>query len=454
MPTKYTIEDAPPPKPNYTVEDDPTAEPTLLQKAMTEVGNFATGAGKGALHTLSTGDEFARKYLPAFLTNQNFGFGPPANLEHVHQMATPDPDSLMQKLGYGAEQVGEYFLPGPGEEKAAGYLAHFAPKLARFAKPIARAIGAEGVNEAQGGTPGVGAVTSGAGSAIGAGLKAAAPMLTGVAQGLEPEAYGKTGKAILNETTGVFPGQIRKSAQSVLDVLNPQLEESADRSMAKIPMLSARQAAAEQFGKAQGENVDLLKRGIRKMGNQLVRRRIEVPPGAQGPSAVLPIPDEVSAREYLNLKRGVGKALPAGSWSSESSNALRPARNAVYGTMAKEFENAVPEAAPLNRRINALIPATEKPRNFFFGHPLGAGVGATLGGIGGYRRGIGPEGTDVINGLKEGALGALGGAAAGYAVPAAMNSEARMAYSPALQKVVIPAISGAILQADRKKKEQ
>ena len=122
--------------------------------------------------------------------------------------------------------------------------------------------------------------------------------------------------------------------------------------------------------------------------------------------------------------------------------------------MGKDFEQAVPEAAPLNQRISALIPATEKPKNFFFGHALGPGVGATLGGVGGYRRGIGSEGTDIGNGLKEGAMGAIGGAAAGYAAPAAMNAAARMVWSPALGRYVLPAAEGAILQGTRNKENQ
>lgn len=427
----------------------------MLQKATGAIGDVATGAGKGLLHTISGSDDWMRAHGPAFMTNSNMGFGPPANLEHVKQMATPQ--GTAQKIGYGGEQIGEFLAPGGLEERGAAKLATLAPKLGKYAAPLAHvltsAISSGGVNAAQGGSPVTGALMGAGGQVLGQGLKAAAPTLTGIAQGLKAP-FGKTGTAILDETKGVLPGSVRNSARGVLDTLNPALNDAADKSTAMIPMQPAREAASAEIGNAQTQNNPRLTKGIKRMGNQLMTRDFEPGLGAEGPSARMPIPDEIPARDYLELKRGIGKALPAGSWSPESSNAFKGPRNAIYGQMGKDFEQAVPEAAPLNQRISALIPATEKPKNFFFGHALGPGVGATLGGVGGYRRGIGPEGTDIGNGLKEGALGALGGAAAGYAVPAAMNAAARMFWSPALGRYVLPAAEGAILQGTRNKENQ
>lgn len=430
-------------------------EPSMLQKATGAIGDTITGAGKGLLHTISGSDDWMRAHGPAFMTNSNMGFGPPANLEHVKQMATPQ--GTAQKIGYGGEQIGEFLAPGGLEERGAAKLATLAPKLGKYAAPLAHvltsAISSGGVNAAQGGSPVTGALMGAGGQVLGQGLKAAAPTLTGIAQGLKAP-FGKTGTAILDETKGVLPGSVRNSARGVLDTLNPALNDAADKSTAMIPMQPAREAASAEIGNAQTQNNPRLTKGIKRMGNQLMTRDFEPGLGAEGPSARMPIPDEIPARDYLELKRGIGKALPAGSWSPESSNAFKGPRNAIYGQMGKDFEQAVPEAAPLNQRISALIPATEKPKNFFFGHALGPGVGATLGGVGGYRRGIGPEGTDIGNGLKEGALGALGGAAAGYAVPAAMNAAARMFWSPALGRYVLPAAEGAILQGTRNKENQ
>ena len=425
-------------------------DPSMLQKAAGGVGDFFGGIGSGALHTLATigypagvaAHAIAPKYFP------------PASLSDPLLQA---PNSTAGRVGRGIEQAGEFMLPGGAEEKGAAKLAEMAPWAGRAAKPLAKVltsgISAGAVNTAQGGSPVTGALMGAGGSAIGQGLKAAAPTLTGIAQGLKAP-FGKTGTAILDETKGVLPGSVRNSARGVLDTLNPALNDAADKSTAMIPMQPAREAASAEIGNAQTQNNPRLIKGIKRMGNQLMTRDFEPGLGAEGPSARMPIPDEVPARDYLELKRGIGKALPAGSWSPESSNAFKGPRNAIYGQMGKDFEQAVPEAAPLNQRISALIPATEKPKNFFFGHALGPGVGATLGGVGGYRRGIGSEGTDIGNGLKEGAMGAIGGAAAGYAAPAAMNAAARMVWSPALGRYVLPAAEGAILQGTRNKENQ
>jgi len=403
------------------------------------------GAGKGLHHTISSADEFMRAHAPAFMTNEWFGFGKPTDIAKEREYEKPE--GTAQNIGYGGEQAAEFLAPGGLEEKGAAKLAELAPKLGKVAKPLARmitsGIGSGAVNTAQGGSPTTGALLGAGGTGAGELLHAAAPTLTGIAQGLKPEAFGKTGKAILNEPRGVMPGAIRKSARGIVNELTPELNAAADSSPAMIPMASAREAANEQIGTAMGQNEPRLKAGTKKMARQLSTRTFEPGIGAEGPSATLPIPDEVPAREYLELKRGIGKALPAGSWSPESTNAFKGPRNSIYGTMAKEFENAVPEAAPLNRRINALIPATEAPKNFLYSHPLGPGAGAILGGLHGYRR------AGIPGAIEEG----MGGAAAGLLVPAAMNTAARIGYSPALQRAMVPAATGAILQADRKKKE-
>jgi hypothetical protein len=55
-----------------------------------------------------------------------------------------------------------------------------------------------------------------------------------------------------------------------------------------------------------------------------------------------------------------------------------------------------------------------------------------------------------MGGITGAALGGL----TGYAAPTAMNVFARRANTPVLQRVLIPAATGAALQVDRKKKEQ
>jgi hypothetical protein len=80
-----------------------------------QTGEAMGGAIKGAISTVSGFDEAARKHLPAFMTNQWFGFGKPADLEHVKHMATPE--GTAQNIGFGAESLGEFLL---GDEALKG----------------------------------------------------------------------------------------------------------------------------------------------------------------------------------------------------------------------------------------------------------------------------------------------------------------------------------------------
>ena len=429
----------------------PEATPSMLQIIESGAKDLAKGVGESAVGLMSTGNEWARQHLPAFMTNTGMGFGPPANLEHVRELATPA--NTTQAAGKGLGDIAQFMIPGGAEKAGAAKLAELAPQLGKAAEPLARiftgALSGAGVNAAQGGSPIAGAAAGGGGSAFSQGAEAVAPRLMEWAHGVHtPNA--KTGKALLEETRSIFPGGVRNKARSVLDVLNPELTRVTESSPAMIPMQPARIVAGEQIGRAMSENNPRMTKGIKKMANQLMERDYEPTLGAEGPSATLPIPEEVPAREFLNLKRGIGKAQPKGSWNPESSNAFRGPRNAIYGKMADIFHQYVPEAAPIDRRISALIPATEAPKHTF-GHVWGPGAGAMIGGFYGARPGI-REG-NIGQALAGGMGGALEGATAGFAAPTLANILARTGASQALPRVFMPAAEGTVLRATRKKEK-
>lgn len=212
----------------------PATTPTTLQKAMTGAKDLVKGVGEGALSTISGADDWMRAHGPAFLTNSNFGFGKPADLEHIKQMATPA--NATQAVGKGAEQAAEFLIPGAAEEAGAAKLAKFLPMGEKMAPMVAHAltsaIGSGAVNAVQGGSPITGAAMGVGGSVLDHALKAMAPGIAESALGIRKldRAYGKTpGAAILNETKGFSPGTIAKSAQGRLDELNPLLNDAADR---------------------------------------------------------------------------------------------------------------------------------------------------------------------------------------------------------------------------------
>ena len=217
---------------NVWQAQDEQPQPLMTQMAQS-AKNAGIGAAKGFLHTISSSDDWARQHMPAWMTNSDFGFGPPANLEHVHQMATPH--GTAQKIGYGGEQAGEFLIPGGAEESAAEHLGELAPKLKPLARIAASALGAGAVNKAQGGSFAGGAAGGAAAGAAGEGLRAVAPRIAESALNIRKldRAYGKgggaIGRTILDETTGLTPGSVAESAQSRLNDLNPQLEQAADR---------------------------------------------------------------------------------------------------------------------------------------------------------------------------------------------------------------------------------
>lgn len=209
----------------------PPPQPTMLQRAGTLASDFGKGLGESAVSLMSTGDEFARKHLPAFLTNSNLGFGPPANLEHVHELATPA--NPTQAVGKGVGNAAQFLIPGGAEEK----LATLAPEGLQTAARIGLgALSSGAVNKAQGGSFGAGAGAGATGGVLGAGMRAVAPKIAESALGITKadRAFSRTpGRAILDETTGLRPETIAESAQSRLNELTPQLESAVDRASAR-----------------------------------------------------------------------------------------------------------------------------------------------------------------------------------------------------------------------------
>lgn len=192
-----------------------------------------------------------------------------------------------------------------------------------------------------------------------------------------------------------------------------------------IPMAPFRRTAQKSVQSLKAEPKKIFN-AARKMGNQLTTY-------ANGE----PVPDSVTPRELLNLKRGIGHAA---SWKPSLARQIAATRNALYGQMNDVFETAVPEAKELNRRISALIPATMPGSNYLPLRIISPIGGASIGGYEGYMRG-GPE---------ESLKGALLGALVGTAVRPGMNAASRLMWSPITSRLA----TGAALQALRPQKEK
>ena len=443
MPTKGQYTDADlAPVPGVAAPTVPADQgsPSTLRTIGTGLANLGIGAGKGALHTISSLDDWSRQHLPAFMTNQNFGFGPPANLEHVKQMATPE--GTMQKIGYGGEQVGEFLLPSGLEKGAAAGLIKAAPALEKVAPLVRTGIGAlssGAVNKLQGGSFTGGAATGLAGGAAGEGLRMLAPKIAESALNITKadRAFGKTpGRAILEETRGIRPSKIAATGEERLQQLTPELERQAAASPQVASLTPARQVISDAEQKAITQNAQSLHGQLTPM-SEFLSRRFDTSQA---------IPANVTPSELLNLKRGFSKEF-LGRWNPETYKETIGTGRQAYRALDTELDRTVPEAAGLNQRISSLIPVVHRAESTARNAPLAQKI------VGRFVAPTGALASTIVGGMEGAQRGGLGGAllggGAGLVTPLLVGTPegqmiaARMFNSPmtgrAIRAVITPA---------------
>lgn len=427
-----------------------TAEPVVsphpsVAKALETAGDLGTGAAKGVLNTVSGADEWAREHLPAFFTNSNFGFGKPADITALR--AATVPTNTTQKVGKGVEQAAEYLIPGGAEEAA---ITRLGGGLA--ARAGARAVGAGLVNKAQGGSFTGGAVAGAAGEGIASGLRAVAPSVAKTAMGVRGADYARgrdPGTAILERTKGFSPGKVAEEAKTLNAVDTAELNQAARSSTVPVDLKPARDVADQFLDTAVRRNNPDTIRDVRAVGSQLLER--------QGTPLNTTIPQQVSAEDALELKRGIGDLR--GTWDVTKSHELpKAAVEATYGAMQPGLAAAIPGYEGINSRLSSMIPvadrAAAKDLNAGIlertvgkiGRPTGALIGAAAGAAEGKREG--------------GTPGAVIGGLTGLVAPEILTSPttlmlgARGAYSPAVSKYLIPSAIGLTAQGTRKKEKK
>lgn len=414
----------------------PTLKPGLGATIAEGAGDVGMGMLKGALNTATA--------LPAYLA-QKTGYANPQKIAERQRITAPS--NTAQSVGKSAEQIGEFFLPGLGEEKAAAAGAKALPIAESIAKPLTRLAYQAGttgaVNAAQGGSFKTGAETGLAGGVAGEAFRAAAPYLAESALNIRKldRAYGKgggaIGRTILDETKGAFPGTVAASAQDRLGQLNPQLEALANAATAPADLTPARQALSDAAGKAakQGERTTL------GQLSPMVTHLQETIGGA-------PIPQNIMPADLLDLKRGFGNEF-IHRWNPETMEGVKGTAAQTYHAMGDAFNNAVPGAAELNGRMSRLIPIAKRGESAELNAPTlqrithrvaahtGALTGSVVGGLAGYR--------------EDGVPGAIGYGALGLVAPEVLASPtAQMFFARRLNSGVIPRVlTGAGLQFDR-----
>lgn len=409
----------------------PTPAGASVVPAALQLGEAAKGVVKGAMHTGSNLLHAVNAPILPALANTN-QILPSVDSAANNMEANSNPSNTAQKIGYGGEQVGEFFTPTGLEEGVAAHLGQLGPAAKVAGKLIGAGMHSGTVNVAQGGNFGTGAVSGIAGSGIEQGLAAVAPHIAESALNIRKldRAYGKNGgaigQAILDKTTGITPGAVADSAQGVLDNLNPQLNAAVDRASIR-PATVPPGAAAPQLQPnpiaSLGPARNVLSNAIAKATNQGERTTLsQLDPLTTHLGETIsgnPIPSDVTPRQLLDLKRGFGNEF-IHRWNPDTMNGVKGTAAQTYHALGDELNNVVPQAAGLNSQISTMIPVAKRAESIELNAPTtqklfqriaaptGALTGAAAGGAAGYEHG--------------GKEGALEGAAAGLMAPLLLTS--------------------------------
>jgi hypothetical protein len=354
-----------------------------------------------------------------------------------------EPQNPTQAIAKTGEQIGEWMIPSGGEEKAASMAPRF---LSKYGPPLMRtgeaALESGLRNKSQGGEFGTGAEVGAGAGVLGEGMRAAAPSMAEGALGISKRmrGYGKTpGTAILEETSGIRPATIEKSAQNKLGQLTGDIERKALVHPGNISLRPALSTIDSEMAKAAAQNNEGAYRQLEKVRGSLTNK---FDTGAT-------IPADVPASDALDLKRGMRNQFIT-NWNPETMSGTRATAAKSSHAIDQELDKALgPQFASKNQRISSLIPVAERaesaqrgaelPERVF--HRIGAHTGALAGTLGGGAYGYHQGGLPGM--LKYGT--------AGLVLPEVLASPTtRMGIARGMYGSMLPrTIAGVALQADR-----
>lgn len=408
--------------------------------------DFGKGILKSGIGIMSAADDFAQKHLPAFMTTPIGQAPTPENsaraVAAAKEMATPN--GTTQSLGKVIGNAAQFLIPGAAEEAGASMLA---PTVGRLASKVSTgALGSGIVNKAQGGSFGGGAAMGAAGAGLGLMLKSAAPTVAESALGVRAadRSAGRTpGQGILEETTGVKPGDIANQAYSKVSKYTGDLENNATNSTISTDLQPGRDVASSFLQTAVKRNNPATIKEVGQLGKVLDER-----------ATTGPIPRFVPADEALALRRGIDDLH--GSWSPNATRDFSDrAVGATRSAMNSELETSIPDFRNLNSKISTLLPVANRAGAADLNagvlqrvlgkaaRPTGALVGSIAGGTAGYKE----------DGIRGATIGGIGGLVAPEILtsPTTLMRGARLLDSSILQRGM-PAMTGLGLQMDPTKR--
>lgn len=320
-------------------------------EAENPVSNLGLGITKGFWNTASGVSRLINK-IPGIGET----LAPKEGIDAMQEIAKPR--GTAQKLGYGAEQTGEYFL---------------APEAEGASLPLKAAIQAGGAgivsglqsHTREGALTGAaaGAVTPFAQKAVGALADAVGPRIynTIIRPASRDFRYGANpGRAVYDE--GIIAGskpsllnKVKAAREAVGSDIGSTLSSPANaaRLVDKGPAIHSVDDAVDEALRL--GNPDLADQ-YQKLGTQLTTTYRRGPQGPIGsPRAFAEPPADVN-----ELKQAVGAET---NWGSPYATEVNKLKRGTYGRLRDAIEQQVPEVGPLNKRWGGLREAETDLQN-------------------------------------------------------------------------------------------
>lgn len=361
------------------------------------VKDFAKGFGKGVFNTVQGAAEVGNEVFGDIA--QKIVGGQKNELKKMPEELTT-PSNTAQKLGFGTEQVGEFFVPG-------GVISKAATKGEKVAKITQEAVKLGGVSSAQNSNvkdAGVDALVALGLGVVGAGAtKAVKPlkevlsekvpgrMLNSIIKpGVNDFNFGKDpGKAVVKE------GITGKSLEDLFKKISEKKREIGSQISAEVKNIKPGTtidlstifskiddkitSATENGEPALVSRLQSIKDGLTKTYKNTEGKLVET-----GKKNLVVTPEEA-----WKIKQDIGKAT---KWTNQAFDAeANQARVEIYKGIANELEKLSPSMKPLNKRYANMLTAQksaerrivslQKQNQIGLGDLVTAGVGVVGGGV-------------------------------------------------------------------------
>jgi hypothetical protein len=305
----------------------------------TPLGNIATGVAKGAGNTAYHLGELVKALVPGVHTDK----GP----NDITQAL--EPSNTTQRVAKGAEQVGEFMIPGAAEAGVLAPAAKIIGKLGLAGEALTQGATGAGVAAAQGDNPVVGGV---AGSA--------APV---VAKGLVG-----TARAFLNGLVGASPAAFSGGANPGLSMVEEKvmgatkggflqgIKDAQARTMAKLNSVLSNSPVTHDVSAAINDPIDTALKNAAAYPEQakmLTNLKSMLTDEAQNQAASGSL-SKVSSSELNSIRNAVDDVRIAGMGDQDVPPAVSNALLNVSRNMNTMLDNAAPGSRYLNHQYGNL----------------------------------------------------------------------------------------------------